>query len=152
MNELSITAVARRFGLRPSALRYYERIGILPRATRVRSKRHYDANILARLALVQRARQAGFSLEEIRELFCGFGPETPVSERWRQLAARKMEELVAASDRIRTMQDLLGKMARCACTELDECGTAVLRNTCAKAAVTAVTDRRAKKRGVADRL
>jgi MerR family transcriptional regulator, redox-sensitive transcriptional activator SoxR len=146
MNQLSITAVAKRFGLRPSALRYYERIGILPRATLVGGKRHYDANTLARIALVQRARQVGFSLAEIRELFCGFEPKTTASERWRRLAAGKMEELVAASDRIRTMQGLLDKMSRCSCAGLDECGTAMLRKMCGETVVSAATDHRAKKR------
>jgi MerR family redox-sensitive transcriptional activator SoxR len=151
MSGLSITAVARRFGLEPSALRYYERIGILPRPARVGGQRRYDADILARLALVQRARQVGFSLKEIRELFSGFDAQTPASARWQQLAARKMEELIAASDRIRAMQALLEKMSRCACTELDECGGKVLRKMCGEAA-NALPDHRAKKADVADKV
>ena len=61
---LRVSEIARQVGLRPSAIRYYKRIGILPRALRV--------SVLHRLIVIQRARQTGFTLGEIRELFLGF--------------------------------------------------------------------------------
>ena len=79
---LSISEVAKQMGLRPSAIRYYEQIGILPPAHRVSGQRRYDVTVLHRLALVQRARQTGFTLGEIKELFFGFRPGTPPSIRW----------------------------------------------------------------------
>jgi len=127
--HLTITQVARHFELRPSAIRYYERIGILPRAERAGGRRRYDATTLHRLAVVQRAREAGFTLEEIHTLFAGFGDEIRADRRWRQLATRKMDELDAAAARIASMQELLERLrARCHCRTLEACGRAMLEN------------------------
>jgi len=129
MPQMSITQVAQRFGLRTSALRYYEAVGILPQANRMSGRRRYDSPMLRRLAVVQRARQIGFSLDEIRELFCGFRPDTPASQRWRELSQRKLAELEESVQRINVMQELLRRMSKCGCDALDECGAALLRNT-----------------------
>ena len=66
MPELTISEVARQVGLQASAIRYYERIGLLPRAPRISGQRRYDTTALYRLAIIQRARQLGFTLTEIR--------------------------------------------------------------------------------------
>src|SRR5438270_12861310 len=95
MTDLSISEVASQVGVRPSAIRYYEQIGILVPAQRRSGQRRYGSEVLYRLAIVQRARRTGFTLSEIRRLFFGFGKTTPVSERWRTLCGRKLTELVA---------------------------------------------------------
>ena len=69
MQRLTISQVAQQIRLRPSAIRYYERIGLLPPPQRVNGQRRYDRTVLYRLAIIQRARQLGFSLGEIRRLF-----------------------------------------------------------------------------------
>ena len=61
-DDLSISDVAHVFGLRTSAIRYYEQIGILPRAMRKNGQRRYDNSALFRLAVVHRARETGFYL------------------------------------------------------------------------------------------
>src|SRR5215510_14037227 len=93
MPQLTISAVARQIRLRPSAIRYYERIGLLPRPQRLSGQRRYDATVLYRLAIIQRARQLGFTLGEIRHLFFGFRDVTQASERWRTLSQQKLREL-----------------------------------------------------------
>ena len=132
MKQLSISQVAKQFGLRTSALRYYEQVGILPQPNRMSGQRRYDVSILRRLAVVQRARQLDFSLDEIRELFCGFQPGTSASHRWQQLSQRKLVELEASLERIMTMKELLCRMATCKCDALDECGAGILRNSCVR--------------------
>jgi MerR family redox-sensitive transcriptional activator SoxR len=126
MAELTISEVARTFGLRPSAIRYYERIGILPPPLRKSGQRRYEASVLRRLAVIQRARQTGFTLDEIRELFFGFSVGTPPPERWQEMSRRKISELEALSERIRTMQALLKRLEECRCDALDECGKKLL--------------------------
>ena len=126
MPPLSISAVARRFGVNASAIRYYEELGILPHPERVGGKRRYDETVLARMAIVQRARQAGFSLTEIRTLFSGFRNGTPASERWRKLASRKAEEIAATIQQLQAMQELLARLQRCGCEELEHCGRCML--------------------------
>ena len=56
-------------------------------------QRRYDTTALYRLAIIQRARQLGFTLTEIRHLFFGFRDITRASERWRTLSQRKVTEL-----------------------------------------------------------
>ena len=128
--ELAISDVARRFGLRPSALRYYERIGIVPPPRRVSGKRRYDLEALRRLAVIQSARQAGFSLEDVAELFSGVNGDARPSVRWKHLAQRKLAELDAAAARIETMRALLKNMGHCQCDALEACGDALLANRC----------------------
>ena len=128
MPELSISEVAQRMGLRASAIRYYEQIGVLPRARRVSGRRRYDQTTLERLAVIQRARQAGFSLDEIRQLFFGFARTTRPSERWEKLAQRKLAELEALTQKIESMRTLLQES--CGCEALDECGKRLLHHKC----------------------
>jgi MerR family redox-sensitive transcriptional activator SoxR len=125
MAGLTISQVARQVDLRPSAIRYYERIGILPEAQRSSGQRRYDETVLYKLAVIQRARLIGFSLEDIRRLFFGFRTNTPAAERWRKLSERKLAELKTLVGHIQTIQGLLRKQGNCRCTKLDQCGKAM---------------------------
>ena len=125
--DLAISDVARVFGLRTSAIRYYEQIGILPPAMRKNGQRRYDNSVLFRLAVVQRARETGFTLEEIRELFFGFPPGTRPPKRWHELSQRKIKELRNRMKRLKLMETLLKRLEKCRCDALDECGERILR-------------------------
>ena len=129
MPALTISQVARQIGLQPSAIRYYERIGLLPAPPRSSGQRRYDTTVLYRLAIIQRARQLGFTLDEIRQLFFGFRNVTRASERWQKLSQRKLDELDALMDDIKTVRRLLRKMmTRCHCETLDQCGRGIYRS------------------------
>jgi MerR family transcriptional regulator, redox-sensitive transcriptional activator SoxR len=126
---MTISQVASQIRLRPSAIRYYERIGLLPPAPRLAGQRRYDQKVLYRLAIIQRARQLGFTLDETRQLFFGFRDVTRASRRWRTLSQRKLAELDRLIDAIRRIRGLLKKlMAKCRCDTLDQCGKAILEN------------------------
>ena len=128
---LTISEVARQVGLKPSAIRYYEQIGILPKPQRMSGQRRYDNSVLYRLALVHRSRQMGFTLDEVRKLFFGFRTNTPVSERWKNLSARKLGELSELAEQIKTMQVLLTRISeKCSCNELDQCGKSIFQGMC----------------------
>ncbi len=126
-DDLAISDVARVFGLRTSAIRYYEQIRILPAPMRRNGQRRYDDSALFRLAVVQRARETGFTLEEIRELFFGFPPGTRPPKRWRQLSQRKIVELRERMNRLKLMETLLKRVEDCRCDAFDECGAKILR-------------------------
>ncbi len=116
-------------GLQASAIRYYERIGLLPRAPRMSGQRRYDTTALYRLATIQRARQLGFSLTEIRHLFFGFRDINRASERWRMLSQRKLAELDDLMDGIKAVRGVLRKlMTKCQCDTLDQCGKGIFQN------------------------
>lgn len=128
MPGLTISEVARQVGLQASAIRYYEQIGLLPRAQRVSGQRRYDATTLYRLAIIQWARQLGFTLDEARQLFFGFRNVTRASERWHALSRKKLAELDRQMDGIKTVRRLLRKMMRnCRCETLDQCGKGIFR-------------------------
>lgn len=131
MPHLSISHLSRQAGLQPSAIRYYERIGLLPRPERAGGQRRYDNTVLYRLALIQRARQLGFMLTEIRELFFGFREVTSASERWRKLSRKKLAQLDTLMEGIQTMRNLLKRLAHnCRCRSLEQCGEAMFRRSC----------------------
>ncbi len=127
MPQLSISEVARQVGLRASAIRYYEDIGILERARRVSGQRRYDETVLYRLAVVRRAQEAGLTLDEIRQLFFGFVPSTPIFQRWKKIAERKIVELDARIEQIQSMRTLLKQLQSCCeCETVERCGAGIL--------------------------
>ena len=129
MSQLTISEVARQVGLQASAIRYYEKIGILLPPERASGQRRYDTTALHRLAVIQRARQTGFTLDEIRELFFGFRDAAPASQRWQKLSRRKLVELEELTKQIKTMRHLLEKMMECChCETLDQCGRGIFRS------------------------
>ena len=134
MTQMTISEVAQQVGLQPSAIRYYEQIGLVPRAERISGQRRYDTTALHRLAVIQCARQLGFTLEEVRELFFGFdnaGFRTPrrASERWQAMSAKKLAELDTLTKEIKTMRRLLRKMMEgCHCETLEQCGKGIFRS------------------------
>jgi MerR family redox-sensitive transcriptional activator SoxR len=126
MAHLLISEVARQTGLRPSAIRYYEQIGILPAPRRISGQRRYDSAVLYRLAIVQRARSMGFSLDEVRQLFFGFRGAVHACERWKRLSRKKLEDLDLLASQIKEMQSLIREMAECCrCATLEQCGKGI---------------------------
>jgi MerR family redox-sensitive transcriptional activator SoxR len=124
LNELKLTIgeVARQAGLRSSAIRYYEDIGVLPRPERVYGgHRRYSARVFQQLAFIQLAQQAGFSIAEIQTLVSGFDENAPLGVRWRTLAEQKLSELEELITRAQGMKRILENGIRCQCLNLDEC-------------------------------
>jgi DNA-binding transcriptional MerR regulator len=117
---MTIGEVAKRTGLRASAIRFYERAGLLPRPVRASGQRRYEIAILDRIAVLERAKACGFTLTEIAVLFQDEGRH---STKWRRLAERKMAELDAALERIAAMKHLLTR--NCQCATADECGRCI---------------------------
>ncbi len=120
-DELSIGEVARHAGVRASALRYYERAGLIRAPRRTGGRRVYDASVFETLALIGLAQDAGFTIGEIKLLLNGFDRATPASARWQSLARRKREEMIARIDRAQRMVDLLERLMRCECETLGQC-------------------------------
>jgi MerR family transcriptional regulator, redox-sensitive transcriptional activator SoxR len=121
---MTIGQVATGSGLRASAIRFYEKAGVLPRPSRTGGRRQYSPSILERLAVVERAKACGFSLPEIRQLFYGFRDGAPPSERWQALAARKIIELDKLARKIAATKELLQRS--CTCKDFTECGQRIL--------------------------
>jgi len=119
---LTIGEVARQAGMRTSALRYYESMGLLPPPRRVSGgHRRYDPSVLGLLTVLRMAQQAGFTIAEMHMLVAGFSPETPASERWRQLAQNKLQEVEAVIVHAQQTKRILEQLVQCGCLRLEEC-------------------------------
>ena len=122
---MSIGEVAERTGVAASALRYYEREGLIPKADRLGGKRVYGAEILDRLALISVAKGAGFTVAEIKTLLSGFARRTPPGKRWRKLAESKLVELETRLAEVERMKRVLVAVTGCDCPTLEECSRAL---------------------------
>ena len=127
MEELTISEVARRSGVRATTIRYYESINVLPQPRRANGRRRYDAAILDRLAFIHVAQRLGFTLSEIVLLFEQRDTATPLSERWQALAREKLADVERLIRHARTVRQTLISGLRCGCENLDECIDCVLK-------------------------
>jgi MerR family redox-sensitive transcriptional activator SoxR len=119
--ELLIGEIARRAGLRPSTIRYYESIGLLPEAERAAGRRRYSPEILRTLAIIGTGQRAGLSLDEIRELLTASNGRGTVSERLREIGRRRLPEVDALIERSLLVRSWLEAAADCRCPTLDDC-------------------------------
>jgi MerR family redox-sensitive transcriptional activator SoxR len=121
VTALSIGQVARRTGLRTSALRYYEDAGLLPTPARVKGRRVYDDQVIRRIDGLRFAQEAGFTLKEIKMLFQGSGTKSTLSARWQSMARKKMSELDVLAARVVRMRQALELGLKCGCVRIEDC-------------------------------
>lgn len=114
---LTIGQVARQAGVTTSAIRYYERIGVLPQPTRLAGQRRYSAETVRQLQVVDVAKRAGFSLQEVRALL----ERDRASDALRELARRKLPDVQALIARATAMEAWLTTASGCGCPTLDVC-------------------------------
>jgi MerR family redox-sensitive transcriptional activator SoxR len=119
---LSIGEVAARAGVAVSAVRFYERKGLLPEAERVAGQRRFGPETVRRLGTIDVAKQAGFSLEEVGTLLESVDRGAPAHEQLQALAARKLPEVDALIERAEAMRGWLIVASACGCESLDACG------------------------------
>lgn len=118
---LTIGELAARAGVNASAIRYYERVRLLPKPEREHGQRRYDTGAVRRLELIDVAKRAGFSLDEIRVLLDAEDAGTPAHQPLTALAERKLEEVEALIARAEARRDWLQAATACGCASLDRC-------------------------------
>lgn len=121
MDHMTIGEVALRAGIRTSAIRYYERAGLLPNPPRINGRRRYEPDVLHKIALIHFAQRAGLTVGEIRMLFYEFPAETPASARWQTVSTQKLKEAEALLAKVTMMKTLLERTLECECPTLDDC-------------------------------
>lgn len=125
----SIGEVARSVGLSTSALRYYESLGVLRPPERSSGRRRYDQEALDRLAMIEVAQRAGFTLREVGLLLDGLDAEMVPTEEWRDLATQKLAEVEQLLVRAEAMRALLQTWLKCDCLTLEDIETFRRANT-----------------------
>jgi MerR family transcriptional regulator, redox-sensitive transcriptional activator SoxR len=118
---LSIGQVARRAGISVSAIRFYERRGLLPETERVSGQRRYTDAAIQRLGVIHTAKQVGFSLDEVGILLASTDRGAPAHAQLQNLAARKLPEVDALIERAQVMHDWLLVANDCDCETFDAC-------------------------------
>src|SRR5262245_33642303 len=126
---MKIGEIASRSGLPASTLRFYENEGLLPRPVRVSGKRVYAEESLDRIAFVHFAREAGFTIPEIRKLTGASKKSSPLSARLRTLAAAKIREIDEVIERAEMMKKLLSHALACSCLDPVECGSRIRKRS-----------------------
>ncbi len=119
--EYRIGEVATRTGIAASAIRYYEREGLIPKADRRGQTRVYDREIFDRLSLIELAKCAGFTISETRQLLRGVSKRTAPGPRWRALAEKKLVEVEQRIVEARRMRTALELMMGCECPTFEDC-------------------------------
>lgn len=114
---LGITEVGEATGLESSALRYYEKAGLIRPQGRVGGRRHYDPSVLQRLAVIGLFQEVGFTISEISELIS----HEERRKRWRTLAEGKLQEIDSHLERVGAARELLMAALDCGCSGLESC-------------------------------
>ena len=121
--ELTIGELSSRSGVPRSALRFYEREGLISARRTDGNQRRYPAVTLRRVALVQAGKAAGVPLERIRAALDRLpADKTPTKRDWERLSRSWQREL---DERIATLEAIRGRLTTCI-----GCGCLSLR-TCA---------------------
>lgn len=116
--ELDIAVVAKRSGVPASTLRYYEEKGLITSIGRQGLRRVFDAGVLDRLALIALGRAAGFSLDEIAQVFADGRPR--IDRRMLQARADQLDRTIR---RLGALRDGLRHAAVCPAPSHFECPT-----------------------------
>ena len=118
---MRIGELAGRTGLNPSAIRYYETVGLLAAPYRTGGQRRYPDQAIYRVLLIRFAGEMGFTLDEIKLFLSGLREDAPVGPRWRKLAHRKIEEVERTIQRSQQLKALLEHLLQCRCASLRVC-------------------------------
>ena len=119
--EMKIGELAMRAGLNASAIRYYEKAGLLSAPHRVGGQRRYSDDALDRVLLIRFASEMGFSLTETKVFLSGLRTAAPVGPRWKKLARYKIQEVVKNMQRAKRLKSLLEHLLDCRCVSLNVC-------------------------------
>jgi MerR family redox-sensitive transcriptional activator SoxR len=120
---LTVSDVARRSGFAASALRYYEREGLIEASRTGGGQRRYARSVLRRLAFIRAASNVGLSLDEIRrELDQLPRGRTPTKSDWHRISTHWRTRLDEQMGALEALRDKLDSCIGCGCLSLKQCG------------------------------
>ena len=111
-----------RSGVAASALRFYERQGLIEAARSDGHQRRYDRAVLRRIAFIQAGRAAGVTLADIRGALEGLPTRrTPSRKDWERLSNKWRDDLDARIETLQALRDRLTTCIGCGCLSIDQC-------------------------------
>jgi MerR family redox-sensitive transcriptional activator SoxR len=120
-HEISIGELSTRSGVSQSALRFYERQGLITSTRTDGNQRRYLSTTLRRVALIRAGKAAGIPLERLRQALDTLGGDSPKKKDWERLSRAWAREL---DERIETLQAIRGRLTGCigcGCLSLRTC-------------------------------
>lgn len=109
MKRFFIGDIAKRFGLNPRTIRYYEMVGILPKPKRTETGyRTYDSKTIKRLEFILKAKTLGLKLDEIKEIISHYEKGEIPCECTKAIIRKKIEEI---DEKISALADLRMRLA-----------------------------------------
>jgi MerR family redox-sensitive transcriptional activator SoxR len=121
-DELTIGEVSARSGVPASALRFYERRGLIAATRSDGNHRRYDRSVLRRLAFIQAGRAAGISLQRIGAALDSLPQgRTPGRRDWERLSNRWRDDLDARIATLQALRERLTTCIGCGCLSIDRC-------------------------------
>ncbi|GAB3243919.1 redox-sensitive transcriptional activator SoxR [Kineosporia babensis] len=119
---LTIGELTRRSGLAASALRFYERQGLISATRTAGGQRRYERAVLRRLAFIRAARSVGLSLEEVREAMDRLpASRTPTRADWTAISRSWSKRLDEQIEALVALRDKLDSCIGCGCLSLARC-------------------------------
>jgi MerR family redox-sensitive transcriptional activator SoxR len=119
---LTIGEVSRRSGVAPSALRYYETLGLISSSRTAGDRRRYERAVLRRLAVVRSAQNVGLSLDEIASALSGLDPDAaPTKRQWARISAAWRPFLDRRIRELEAVRDNLDSCIGCGCLSMRQC-------------------------------
>ena len=119
---LSVGEISRRSGFAESAIRYYERLGLLAASRTAGGQRRFERSTLRRLAFIRAARNVGLSLTEVAGALGSLpAGRTPTRADWTRLSRGWRERLDEQIDALVALRDGLDSCIGCGCLSLQRC-------------------------------
>jgi DNA-binding transcriptional MerR regulator len=115
---LTIGEVAEQVGVRTSALRYYDELGLLPPAERVSGRRRYRPEAVARVGVILLLTDVGFTLAEVQSILASRA-ESP--KAWHELAEAKIDELRRTAEQAELARIALEHALDCPKDDIIDC-------------------------------
>jgi MerR family mercuric resistance operon transcriptional regulator len=120
---MAIGALSKRSGVNIETIRYYERIGVMPKPERTKGGyRNYVGDHLRRLIFIRRGRELGFSLDKLRELLRLVDGHSYTCAEVHELAVEHLTEIRDKISDLRRLQRVMtGMIAECSGDQIPEC-------------------------------
>ena len=115
---LTIGELARRAGVAPSALRYWEDLGLLPPPARISGQRRYPQSALERVGIILLLGEVGFTLAEQKAFMAS---RAVALDDWQRLARRKLAELDDQIAKAQTAREAIDHALRCPHQDILKC-------------------------------
>jgi len=120
---LAIGELSARSGLAPSALRYYESLGLITSTRTTGDRRRYPRAVLRRIAVIRAAQQVGLSLNDVRTAFAGIPLDAaPGKREWARMSAAWRPLLDRRINELQQVRDHLSSCIGCGCLSMTQCG------------------------------